>query len=155
MLFRSGGTSPYIYTLDDGLGNIISSPPIASTFYLFSSLGGGSYTVTVTDNNNCSATRSVILSSAPPLTVNTQTTPACTGNDGSIIIEIISGQTPFNITVAQVPGGTVFSTTSSNFDYTIPGLSAGNYSISIQDGAANTFNTTVTVAARSEERRVG
>ena len=143
----SEGTSPYIYTLDDGLGNIISSGPIASTFYLFSSLGGGSYTVTVTDNNNCSATRSVILSSAPPLTVNTQTTPACTGNDGSIIIEIISGQTPFNITVAQVPGGTVFSTTSSNFDYTIPGLSAGNYSISIQDGAANTFNTTVTVAA--------
>jgi gliding motility-associated-like protein len=141
----AGGTSPFNFILTDSSNNETSSGFSGATSFVFSNLGEDDYTIEVVDNNGCNDIQTVILSATPILTVDVQTSPACSGIDGSISIDITSGQAPFTITVTQVPGGVVFNTTSSDLNYLISGQSAGDYDVSVQDDATNNFDTSVTI----------
>jgi hypothetical protein len=110
----SGGTSPYTYLWNTN-----------ATTSSISNLSAGTYSVTVTDNKNCTATSSVIVNSAGGLSASIAGSNInCYGNaTGSVSVSIINGAQP--ITYNWSNG----STSSS-----INNLTAGTYSVTVTDG---------------------
>lgn len=107
----SGGTSPYAYS-GDGIK------------------AAGNYTVTVTDNNGCTANANATISEPAALVVNTNTGNS-TGTDGFASATVTGGTTPYQYSWSN--GGTADS---------IGGLAPGTYAVTITD--AN--NCTITAA---------
>jgi large repetitive protein len=102
-------------------------------------LASGSYTVTVTDANNCTVTATATVSQPTALaalgsTINNTTCNA--GSDGSVTV------TPNNGT----PGYSYLWTASSQTGQTATGLSAGSYTVTVTDANGCTIlaNATVT-----------
>ncbi len=84
-----GGTAPYNYEWDNGLGagqNQTVNPLINTT-----------YTVTVTDNNSCSAENSVlvIVNSVPEPTAIASPNPQCAGENVQLSVIVNNGTPPF------------------------------------------------------------
>ncbi len=82
-----GGTAPYTYQWDDtGLQTTASATGLIA----------GTYTVQVTDSNNCSMTESITISEPVAITMVLDTTGAnCGLPDGSICVTVSSGIAPF------------------------------------------------------------
>lgn len=128
----NGGTGPYNYNI--GAGNQLSN--------LFTGIGGGTYTITVTDANNCTLTNVVSLTNpgAPVVSNVTPVNATCNGsNDGGITI-ITSGGTP-PITYTLLPGG-AFNNTGI-----FTGLAAITYTINVSDANGCTTVATATINA--------
>jgi len=85
----SGGTSPYIYSLNGG-GSWSASYASTTVFTVSSA---GTYNILVEDANGCQKTASVDVEDLPPPTFTITTNDAnCGGaNDGSIIVNVING----------------------------------------------------------------
>jgi hypothetical protein len=82
----SGGTAPYSYEWSTN-----------DTTQTITGLNAGTYTVTVTDDNNCSSTGSVTLTGSAPFTASMSTTPAtCNNNDGTATVAISGSSGPFD-----------------------------------------------------------
>ncbi|MEM0996837.1 MAG: gliding motility-associated C-terminal domain-containing protein [Bacteroidota bacterium] len=115
-----GGFGSYTYDW----GNALNSATV-------SGLSGGSYTVTVTDGNNCSATATAIISEPAPLTATAQATDiVCAGgNNGTLEAVPAGGTPPYTYAWPSGPG-----------PQTIAGLSAGTYEVTVTD--ANGCTTT-------------
>ncbi|MEJ6981516.1 Ig-like domain-containing protein [Pedobacter sp. P351] len=109
----SGGTAPYSYTWSNG-----------STVQDLSNLTAGTYTVTVTDNKNCSSTSSIVVNQPLPITITpTSVNLSCAGNsDGSIALAPSGGTAPY--TYLWNTGSTASS---------ISGLTAGTYNVTVTD----------------------
>jgi gliding motility-associated-like protein len=122
----TGGTSPYSYLWSNG-GNTAT----------ISNLAAGSYTVTVTDNQSCTATASVTLTAAGgPTLSSSPTNPSCSsGSNGSITITATGGAGI--LTYTWLPN--VSSTSSAS------GLSAGTYNVTVVDRNGCSSNTTATL----------
>jgi gliding motility-associated-like protein len=121
----NGGVGPYQYSLNGG-------PSQASN--VFSNLAAGSYTVTVTDANNCTAVAAQVTIGQPTqLQANgSVTTPIlCFGATGTITVTANGGTAPY--TYAQTGGG-------SNATGVFTGLAAGTYSYTVTDGNGCTVN---------------
>jgi len=122
----SGGTSPYTY--DIGSGTQASGS--------FTGLSAGAYTVTITDDNNCTATVPVTINEPTALvgTLDATTDVLCNGNaDGSATVSANGGTSPYTYDIgsgAQASGS-------------FTGLSAGTYTVTITDD--NNCTTTVPV----------
>lgn len=119
----TGGTSPYNYNW--GSGVIVEDR---------AGLSAGSYTVTVTDANSCSATAfSNVLQPAAPLntTVTGVTQVGCFGaTTGNISVNISGGTSPYNFLWND-------NATTQNRN----NLSAGTYTLTVTD--ANSCSTAV------------
>ncbi|HXB12758.1 MAG TPA: adhesin, partial [Bacteroidia bacterium] len=103
----SGGTVGYKYLWNTG-----------ATTVTISGLCTGSYTVTVTDTNNCTTTDSVTIVQPPLLkdTISSRANVSCNGgSDGSATVTASGGKTPY--TYSWTTGSTVATATN---------LSAGN-----------------------------
>lgn len=112
----SGGTPGY---------NYIWSPTGATTSAA-TGLFAGSYSVVVTDGNGCTATSSVILNvpASPTVSLASQTNPSCAGGqNGSASVSVNGGLAPFTYSWSPSGGTNAIAT----------GLSAGNYSVQVQD----------------------
>lgn len=124
----SGGTPPYTYVWNPGL---------FTTSAVTGLCGSGSYTLTLIDANNCSATNSVTITDPLLFSLGSVITDAsCTNTcDGSINISPAGGTVPY--TFAWSPGG---QTTED-----ITGLCGGNYTVTITDAnaCANTYTMAV------------
>jgi hypothetical protein len=123
----SGGATPYTYSWSGGGSN--------STV---SGLTAGTYTLTLHDNNGCSATASATITQPAIFTASANITAnvMCNGeNGGSASSTIIGGITPY--TYSWSGGGTL-----SN----ISGLTAGTYTLIVHDnsGCSTTATTTIT-----------
>ncbi len=135
----SGGASPYTFAWSDG----------AATEDL-SAIGAGTYAVTVTDANGCTANASYLLTApitvAAELTSSTQPGGAhilCSGgNDGSIAAAISGGTVPYTILWT---GPNSFSASTDS----IGALVAGDYNLVVTDanGCINASTTTLTEPA--------
>ena len=123
----SGGTGPYAYLWSN-----------AAATQDITGLSGGSYSVTVTDGNGCTATASAIVNEPTVMTsaVDSVIDVDCNGNSTGAAYISVSGGTPS------------YSYSWSNAATTedVSSLIAGTYSVTITDnnGCSNTLNVTVT-----------
>jgi len=131
----STGTPGYTYSLN-GSGSQNSS--------IFNNLCGNQvHEITVTDANGCTASDSVFVSEPNPITFNADVTSnasyngfgvSCNGlSDGEITFSNVLGGTP-NFTYS-IDGGTSFSNNLVFNSSTGTPISAGSYSLQVQDGA--------------------
>ncbi len=127
----AAGTPPYTYTWT----------PNVSTTSTASNLSAGTYTIAVTDANGCNATVSTTITQPNVFAISpiNSTNISCNGsNNGSASETPAGGGTPF--TYSWSNGGTTSS---------INNLSAGTYSVSVQDacGGSGTASVTITEPA--------
>lgn len=124
-VFPSGGTIPFTYLWSTG-----------DTTQNISSLSVGTYTVTVTDVNGCTATNTVTITEPAAITVALVTTNvSCNGgNDGSASITATGGFSPY--TFLWSTGDTTANTSN---------LTAGNYSVTVTDVAGCDTITSFTI----------
>ncbi len=113
----AGGTAPFTYAWDMGVG----------TNEDISGLNADTYTVTVTDDNSCTATLAVVLGQLPALSISDSLNDvSCDGGaDGSIFLTLSGGTSPY-----QVNWGNGWSNSTDT-----SGLIAGNYQITVEDAA--------------------
>ncbi len=124
----SGGTPNYTY----------SWLPGGSTNATLSNIPIGTYTVTVSDNNLCIATNTVlIIQPTDIITTSTVTNVSCNGgSNGTISLTPTGG----------VPSYTYFWSVGGQTTSSVTGLTAGNYSVIVTDanGCPKTYSYTVT-----------
>src|SRR5438128_8851482 len=127
----SGGTSPYTYAID---GTTFGASGT------FSSLGAGSYTITVKDANGCTTTQGVTITqpaAALSSSISSQTNVACFGGStGSVTVAGSGGTSPYT-----------FSKDGVNFGAsgTFNNLAAGSYTVTVKDANGCTTPQPVTI----------
>lgn len=123
-----GGTPNYSYFWTPGSFSTAS----------ISNLQAGTYTVTVSDSNNCQTQNSVVITQpSQALSVVTSSTPvACNGgNNGSVTATPSGGTGPY--TYLWTPG--------NSSAQTVIALTQGLYSVTVTDAVGCTFNSSATV----------
>ncbi len=126
----TGGTPAYTYAWSNG-----------ETTQDLTGLAVGTYTVTVTDANGCTATASATITDNPALVVDLDEVQDVTCNgltDGSIFVNV-SGGAPAYTFEWSGPNGYVATTQN------ISGLAAGTYSVTVTDANSCTGTGTFTV----------
>jgi gliding motility-associated-like protein len=112
---------------------------------IISDLVAGTYILTVTDENGCTATADIALTEPQPLDVQYTLSDhggfavSCAGNDGSITLDITGG-TPEHTISWTGPNG------SGSTEQDISGLAAGNYHLVVTDANGCLFETNVTLS---------
>lgn len=123
-----GGVSPYTYSINGGS---------YQSSNVFGTLASGSYTVTIKDANNCSASSATTLTSPANLffTNSSVVLPTCVVQ-GSITVNGIGGASPYTFAINANPYS------ASN---TFGSLSAGSYILHVKDNNGCTHDTTITL----------
>ncbi|MCS6934874.1 MAG: gliding motility-associated C-terminal domain-containing protein [Chitinophagales bacterium] len=126
----TNGKSPFTFNWSNG-----------ATTQNISGLTAGTYTVTVTDNNNCTTSRTVTITQPPfPFTYNlSHVNPTCNGqSNGSIQLTPLNGTSPYTYNWNDGPGGAIRT-----------GLAAGTYSFTITDNVGCTTSGSITLTQPS------
>jgi hypothetical protein len=121
----NGGTSGYSFSWGAG----VSSEDIAG-------LSAGTYTVTITDANNCIASQSFTITQPTVLSASASSTGvSCAGNDGTANTNINGGTAPYTVNWSNGATGIALS-----------GLAAGTYSTTVTDFNGCISSVSVTVS---------
>ncbi len=122
----SGGTSPYTYAWNTG-----------PTSQSITSLSASTFTVTVTDNNSCTASASSTLSEPALLNTSvTETNVSCNGgNNGSIGLTATGGTSPYTYNW----GGGITTQNRTT-------LVAGTYNVTVADNSGCTTTSSATIS---------
>ena len=125
----SGGTAPYTYSWNDAG---------SSTTQDINSLPIGTYTVTVTDDNGCTATETVTITEPTSLSLSsTQINVSCNGgSDGSIDLSVAGGTAPYTYS---------WDDAGSSTTQDIGSLPIGTYTVTVTDDNSCTATETVTI----------
>ncbi len=121
----SGGTAGYSYSWNN-----------TETTQNLSNVPTGSYTVTVTDANNCTAILSKTINQPTAITLSTTSVnQSCPGaNDGTITLSVSGGT-----------AGYTYLWNNSAITQNLSGLTAGTYSVTVTDTKSCTASTSVTI----------
>jgi len=124
-----GGDGPYTTSWTNGPNTLFNS-----------NLGGGTYSVTVIDINNCQTTQSYTITEPAPLQVRVVsiTPQGCDLNTGAIDVEAFGGTAPYTY------NWMAFADTED-----ITGLNARNYQLQVMD-ANNCKTNVITIAVPKE-----
>ncbi|MCB0761635.1 MAG: T9SS type A sorting domain-containing protein [Flavobacteriales bacterium] len=128
----SGGTGAYTVSWSNG-----------ATGTSVSNLSEGSYSVTVSDNNGCSATEDFEITSSDALGVQIETSPiSCFGMADGSLDAIVNGGS----------GSYTYNWTGGSTGTGINNLSAGTYTVEVEDseGCPGTASVTLTEPAELE-----
>ncbi|MEZ4913592.1 MAG: choice-of-anchor L domain-containing protein [Chitinophagales bacterium] len=130
------GTSPFTYTWTDENGFVVGGNNINLT-----NVGQGTYTLTVTDNNNCtdSASFDVINLSIPVIVVDNITVSECGIGTGTASVTVTGGVQPYTFSWTNSSNQVV----STNEDAT--GLLPGLYTFAVTDDTDCTLTEPVLV----------
>lgn len=125
------GYEPYTYSWSNG-----------QTTKDITGLTPNTYTVTVTDSTGCQVVDSATVSLVPTIGIGQviPTAPSCYSNDGQITIVTTGGTAPFSYVGSN---GQTLITFDETFSLT--GLSAGIYTITVTDSALCTTTTSQTL----------
>lgn len=126
----TGGVPALVYSLN-------GAPYVNSN--VFSSLNGGSYTVTVKDANGCTQSSIVLLNTANTLSFSTltHTNVGCNGSPLASINAVLGGgNAPYQYSLNGAP-----FTTSGSYS----GLNAGTYTITGKDASGCTLSSLVVI----------
>lgn len=109
----SGGVSPYSYLWSNGQATATAS-----------ALTAGSYSITITDANNCALVSSASVSNAgAPTATISAADPGCNnGNDGNVAVSVAGGTSPY-----------AYNWSNGQTSSTISGLSPGIYTVTVTD----------------------
>ena len=135
-ILANGGLLPYSYYLD---GVVSTSPyPLDS---VFQDLTGGTYIVSVMDGNNCMQRDTVIITSPnyPLQAVASSKVIVCHSSNDGMLMGIATGGTP-GYSYSWYSSGSSISFSDND---TVFGLSAGTYTLEVED--ANGCDTTTSV----------
>lgn len=127
-----GGTSPFSYQWNSN-----QNGPIGQTSATANGLGSGTYTVVITDSNNCTSSCSVTLSGASNLgcSASETTAPTCGGNNGISTVTVQGGSPPYSY---------LWNDQQTQTTATANGLPAGTYTVVVTD--ANNCTTQCSVS---------
>jgi len=131
----SGYTSPLDYVLSDGQQII----DLAFSAYTFDGLSSGVYTLTVTDAENCSVTKSININSSSNMNFGLFGTDCVLGNDGSAEVIVNSGNPPFTYLWSNGETGS-----------TITNLSGDTYDVTVTDSDGCAKRKSVTIVCDRE-----
>ena len=121
----NGGTTPYTYAWSN-----------SATSQNLSDVGAGTYSVTVTDANDCTSSASVTISQPDELTASLSATEIIYSGETSDITNTVSGGTaPYSYT---------WSNSSHNQNLT--GVSAGTYYMTVTDANGCTASSSIDIA---------
>ncbi|MEM9920414.1 MAG: SprB repeat-containing protein, partial [Bacteroidota bacterium] len=125
VVFDQGGTTPYTYLWSDG-----------STNFQLTDVGAGTYSVTVTDANGCSAmaTHLVELSPEGLWLMATSTDADCGQANGSVYVGAMTGVPPY-----------VYLWSNGDTTANSAGLTAGTYTVTVTDSNGCTNEASATV----------
>lgn len=139
----TGGINPYTYSYSNGTSG--SSTTSNSINQQFNNLTQGTYTLTITDNNNCTKTVSATINTnnAPAITSATPTNALCKGQTASASITISTTTGPY--TYSWSNGTTSNSLTINNTTANISNLISGIYTITVIDYSGCSITTTVNI----------
>ncbi len=128
-----GGTGAYRFLWEDNL----------STTSLLENVGAGTYNLTVTDENNCTVTDSITLTSGPLLTLSLDTRPpSCTNTfDGSVLAIVSGGEPPYT-----------FDWNIGSTESAIDLVGRGNYEVTVTDARACSLTASVNLTTASPLR---
>lgn len=124
----TGGTQPYVYDINGGIPVIMLAPNGE-----IPGLTAGSYTIVISDLNNCPATGTVdlVLSDPEELLISDiqiVSNVSCFGeSDGSLIISATGGTGNYTYNA-----GSSYPTFNTS-PYTVTGMAAGSYNITVED----------------------
>ncbi|MCK6693064.1 MAG: HYR domain-containing protein, partial [Thermoanaerobaculia bacterium] len=138
-VIANGGAGPYDFSWSNGFAETGVVGPDAGSTAL--NLEAGTYQVTATDANGCSAIQTVVIDQPTALAVSevSKTDETCLGNaDGTAVIDVTGGTTPY--TFAWGAGNTPDAAANS-------GLAAGNYTVTITDDNNCTSTIEINIAA--------
>ncbi len=137
----SAGTPGYNVAWSGPSSGNPAGTEIASSggMYNITGLAAGTYTITVTDADNCSATTTASVTTAAALALSTQALNiSCNGQaDGEIDLSVSNGVPPYTFNWNNLPGS------PDPEDQT--GLLAGTYTVTVTDAAGCTATTSATV----------
>jgi len=124
-----GGNGGYMYDIGGPIQNS----------NVFNNVGSGTYTVTVTDANNCATSSTVVVAppNLPVINSISQTNASCDpGGDATVTVNASGG----------VPGYT-YSSDGTNFQGSnvLTSLAVGTYTITVSDASGCTTTTSVTI----------
>lgn len=140
----TGGEGPYVILWTGPSSFVSSSEDI-------SGLKAGSYSVTVTDANNCSAMTTVVLYEPAPLTVSK--TPdvvlSCYGDaTGTGSFSISGGTSPYGIAVTSNTAGATVTTLPAGLSFT--GGHTGEVTVLVTDANGCTAQETINITQPAE-----
>jgi PKD repeat protein len=124
----TGGTAPYTYSWNTN--------PVQIT-QTINNLSAGTYTVTITDANNCSTSLTETVNNSGSLVLTTNSTnTSCGLNNGSATV-VPGGTPPYTIT---------WSTNPVQTTATVNNLAPGNYTVTVVDNTGCSATASVTIA---------
>ncbi len=119
-----GGTAPYSIVWSNG-----------ESTETISGLTAGNYTATLTDANGCITSCEVTIANSTGPQCSVEPTDASCGEDnGSAIVTVVGGQTPY-----------LYEWSNNDIGQIANGLAAGEYTVTVTDanGCTNTCNVTI------------
>ncbi|MEM6965590.1 MAG: SdrD B-like domain-containing protein, partial [Bacteroidota bacterium] len=121
----NGGTAPFTYNWDNGIGNIEDPTGVSA----------GSYNITVTDANGCTASNGVNVNQPTELGVIIYpTNVSCSGTLGSATANVTGGTMPYQ-----------YNWSNGQTTSTINNLVAGTYTLTITDAKGCTLEVFTTI----------
>lgn len=140
LITATGGVAPYNITYS---GPVNGNPPgidinNSGGSYTIINLNPGSYSVSVTDANGCSAINNFTITTPPQISITTVFTDELMGLDGTATASVSGGIAPY--TYLWTPSGQ----TGAN----ATGLAAGTYNLNVTDANGCTESTQVQVGSQ-------
>ncbi|UPZ14814.1 T9SS type A sorting domain-containing protein [Flavobacterium humidisoli] len=132
---------------NDGMASVIASGGTGNYSYIWAPFGGtaatatgltaGTYTVTITDENSCSVTNTIVITEpdALNLTATLSEVSCYNGNNGSATVNVTGGTGSYSYSWSP-SGGTAATAT---------GLTAGTYTVTVTDGNSCSASLTVEI----------
>lgn len=136
----NGGSPDYMISWD---GPVDGSVTTSSNNYIIPNLPGGTYTITVKDENGCRKVKTITIHTvAQNLSISATARDGVCDNYGSIDVDISGGTSPYLVSWTGPVDGSASTGTNG---LTIPNLPDGTYTIVVTDDSGCTDQTSVTL----------